>query len=80
MPSRSVPREKQADVEQLAREIREAVDFEISELADVFAPPADMHDDLLDDASEDLLAVLRRSSPESLRDDILDPRQGLWCL
>jgi hypothetical protein len=43
MPSRAVPPEKQADVDQLAQEIREAVDVEISELAANLATTDDAH-------------------------------------
>jgi hypothetical protein len=43
MPSRPLPPEKQADVDQLAREIREAVDAEISELAAHLATTDDAH-------------------------------------
>ena len=43
MPSRSVPPEKQDDIEQLAREIREAVDTEIDELAANLATTDDAH-------------------------------------
>jgi hypothetical protein len=43
MPSRSLPPEKQADVDQLAKEIREAVDAEISELAANLATTDDAH-------------------------------------
>jgi hypothetical protein len=43
MPSRSLPPEKQVDVDQLAKEIREAVDAEISELAANLATTDDAH-------------------------------------
>ncbi len=43
MPSRSLPPEKQVDVDQLAKEIREAVDAEISELAANLASTDDAH-------------------------------------
>ena len=43
MPSPSLPPEKQADIEQLAKEIREAVDAEISELAANLATTDDAH-------------------------------------
>ncbi len=43
MPSPSLPPEKQADIEQLAQEIREAVDAEISELAANLATTDDAH-------------------------------------
>ena len=43
MRSRPLPPEKQADVDQLAKEIREAVDAEISELAANLATTDDAH-------------------------------------
>jgi hypothetical protein len=43
MPSRSLPPEKQVDVDQLAKEIREAVDAEISELAANLVTTDDAH-------------------------------------
>ena len=43
MPSPPLPPEKQADIEQLAKEIREAVDAEISELAANLATTDDAH-------------------------------------
>jgi hypothetical protein len=43
MPSKTVPPEKQAEIEQLAREIREAVDAEIGELAANLATTDDAH-------------------------------------
>ena len=43
MPSRALPPEKQADVDQLAKAIREAVDVEISELAANLATTDDAH-------------------------------------
>jgi len=43
MPSQPLPPEKQADIEQLAREIREAVDAEIGELAANLATTDDAH-------------------------------------
>jgi hypothetical protein len=43
MPSKPLPPEKQADIDQLAREIREAVDTEINELAANLATTDDAH-------------------------------------
>jgi hypothetical protein len=43
MPSPPLPPEKQADIDQLAKEIREAVDAEISELAANLATTDDAH-------------------------------------
>jgi hypothetical protein len=43
MASHPLPPEEQADVEQLAREIRQAVDAEISELAADLATTDDAH-------------------------------------
>ena len=43
MPSRTSSPEKQAEIEQLAREIREAVDAEIGELAANLATTDDAH-------------------------------------
>lgn len=43
MPSKPLPPEKQADIEQLAREIREAVDAELNELAANLATTDDAH-------------------------------------
>jgi hypothetical protein len=43
MPSPPLPPEKQADIDQLAKEIREAVDSEISELAANLATTDDAH-------------------------------------
>jgi hypothetical protein len=43
MPSKPLPPEKQAEVEDLARAIREAVDAEISELAADLATTDDAH-------------------------------------
>jgi hypothetical protein len=43
MPSSPLPPEKQADIDQLAKEIREAVDAEISELAANLATTDDAH-------------------------------------
>ncbi len=43
MPSKPLPPEKQAEVEDLARAIREAVDAEISELAANLATTDDAH-------------------------------------
>jgi hypothetical protein len=43
MPTKPLPPEKQADIEQLTREIHEAVDAEISELADHLATTDDAH-------------------------------------
>lgn len=43
MPSKSLPPEKQADIEQLTREIHEAVDAEIGELAAHLATVDDAH-------------------------------------
>lgn len=43
MPSKPSPPEKQADIEELAREIREAVDTEINELAANLATTDDAH-------------------------------------
>ena len=43
MPSRSLPPEKQVDVDQLAKEIREAVDAELDELAANLATADDAH-------------------------------------
>ena len=43
MPSKPLPPEKQADIEQLASEIREAVDAEIDELAANLATTDDAH-------------------------------------
>jgi hypothetical protein len=43
MPSKPLPPQKQAEVEELARAIREAVDAEISELAANLATTDDAH-------------------------------------
>jgi len=43
MPSQPSPTEKQADIERLAREIREAVDAELNELAANLATTDDAH-------------------------------------
>jgi len=43
MPSQPLPTEKQADIERLAREIREAVDAELNELAANLATTDDAH-------------------------------------
>ena len=43
MPSQPLPPEKQAEVDDLARAIREAVDAEISELAAELATTDDAH-------------------------------------
>jgi hypothetical protein len=43
MPSQPLPPEKQAEVDDLARAIREAVDAEISELAAALATTDDAH-------------------------------------
>ena len=43
MPTKPFPPEKQADIEQLTREIHEAVDAEISELAANLATTDDAH-------------------------------------
>ena len=43
MPTKPLPPEKQADLEQLTREIHEAVDAELGELADLLATTDDAH-------------------------------------
>ena len=43
MPTKSLPPEKQTDIEQLTREIHEAVDAEIGELAADLATTDDAH-------------------------------------
>ena len=43
MPSQPLPTEKRADIERLAREIREAVDAELNELAANLATTDDAH-------------------------------------
>jgi len=43
MPTKPLPPEKQADIEQLTREIHEAVDAEIGELAANLATTDDAH-------------------------------------
>ncbi len=64
MTSQSLPPEKQADIEQLAREIREAVDAEIGELAANLATTDDAH--LFGDNEFKLRALAHRIAAKAI--------------
>ena len=64
MPSQPLPPEKQAEVDDLARAIREAVDAEISELAAALATTDDAH--LFGDNEFKIRAIAHRIAAKAI--------------
>ncbi len=73
MPSKPSPPEKQADIEELAREIREAVDTEINELAANLATTDDAH--LFGDNEFKLRALAHRIAAKAIEQHLAQKNQ-----